>query len=49
MFRIFLKSTLLSNMKAGTKGLLKNPLSEENPRGRLVFAKLFFQSKLKSD
>jgi len=36
-------------MEAGTKGLLKNPLSEENPRGRIMFAKLFFKSKEKSD
>ena len=43
------KGTFLNNMEVGTNGLLKNPLSEDDPRRRIMFAMLFFQSRENND
>lgn len=49
IFRTYLKNTFLNNIEVGTKGLLKNKFPEDNPRRRVMFAVLVFQSREKSD
>lgn len=49
IFRTYLKNTVLNNIEVETNGLLKNKFPEDNPRRRVMFAMLVFQSRKKSD